>query len=136
MNTDNQINIAIGFLWASFIENINFDLWNLQISFDLLIYEADNARKHKLVFDSVSSFFFVNGEGDTRFNGHQWENAELSEIHYFKTPMDHIKHKSDKVGTPQFATEPNFYIEIWDTVLMIEAKAIVVDNIKYVVIED
>jgi hypothetical protein len=132
MSNYTEIAQAIAPLWASFIERIEFDILNLRMSLHLVAYESNTIEKHSMIFDGVSSFFFVNGEGESRFNTEQWENAELSEIHYFDPPQDSIKHTSNKAGTPQFMAEPRFYLEIWSSVLMIEAKVITVDGTSYV----
>jgi hypothetical protein len=123
---------AIGNLWASYIDNIDIDLPNMKISF-ALVFNLSNQYtiKHSLVFEGVSSFFFVNGEGDARLKLDRWENAELSEIYYFKKSRDHIFHKHDKNGTPQYVAHPNFHLEIWSTAFLIEAKNVIVDEIRY-----
>lgn len=132
MNKENRISKALDPLWASFIEKVDIDILNLRITFDLVLYFSDNAiQRHKLVFDNVSSYFFVNGEGDARYNTEKWDNAELSEIYYFERSQDHILHKNDKEGTPNYVSNPNFHLEIWGAAFMIEAKTITVDGIQY-----
>jgi hypothetical protein len=136
MNTQNRISDAVNSLWASFIEKIGFDICNLRIQFNLVFRRTEEIEKHELIFEGVSSFFFVNGEGDRRFNTSQWENAELSEIYYFEKPSDLIRHTNDKPNMPQYISEPNFYLEIWGAVFMIEAKAIILDGSRYITNRD
>ena len=84
-----------------------------------------------MIFEGVSAFFFANGAGDARFKTQSWERAELSEAHFYNTPPHHLKHLDDKKGRPSYEAHPNFYLEIWSTAFLIEAKGITIDETTY-----
>jgi hypothetical protein len=132
MSRQNEISDAINSLWAGYIEKIVFDICNFQIQLKIIIYKTDGPEEHVLIFEGVSSFFFANQVGDNRFNIDPWEKAELSEIYYFEKPCNLVEHNSDKPGTLQYFSEPNFYLEIWSSAFMIEAKAITLDGIRHI----
>lgn len=132
MNDANSVSSALNTMWASIIRRIEVDLPNHRIMLTLETQTAaGKIHEHRLVFEEVSSFFFANAEGERRFNLAAWESAELSEAYFFADPQDHILHKSDKPGTECYESDPNFYLEIWDSALMIEAGAISLDGQVY-----
>ncbi|MEN6293937.1 MAG: hypothetical protein ABFD07_18210 [Methanobacterium sp.] len=128
---NDDIDYIIGQFEASFIKKIDFDIFYRKISIDLVIYKGEIIEKHCIVFENVSAFFFENNTTERRFNVLPWENAMISEIHYFEKPEDRIIYHSDKPDFPEYIANVNYFIEIWSSLFLIEAKSIVVDGIKY-----
>jgi hypothetical protein len=115
-------------LWSGIITNFNFDLCAHTLSFDVTL-ERTGRRKHKVVFEGVSSFYFVSGLGERRFEMDKWDYAELSEIYYNASPTDKIAHTRT---TAEYVTQDqscaNFIIEIWSSTLFVEAESIKIDH--------
>ncbi len=131
MNPD-DIENALGNLWASFVENIAIDVCRSRITIDLAFYyTGKQPEKHQIVFEEVSAFFFVDEVTRRRSNVVPWENAELSEAHFFYPARDHIVHRNDKKGTHNYSSEPNFYLELWSAPFLIEAKCVNIDGTEY-----
>ena len=132
MKERSNIDNALRMVYAGYIEEFRVNLLQHQLFLTVAQDRTGHAPDyHQLVFDGVSSFFFIQGEGERRFNLLEWERAELSEVYYFHEPNDHIRYTTDKEGRPQYEAHPNFYLEIWTSPLLVEAKAIVLDGMRY-----
>jgi hypothetical protein len=127
-----NVETIIGDFWASLIEKINIDVCDHKIFLDLASYnDGKEWIKHQIIFEGVTAFFFVNGLNEKRFITQTWENAEISEFHYFENPEDQISYCSGKSGIPKYEANINFYIEIWSSLFLIEAKTIIIDGVRY-----
>jgi hypothetical protein len=132
MDERSNIDNALRRVYAGYIEEFRVNLLQHQLSLTVAQYRTGYAPDyHQLVFDGVSAFLFVEGEGEWRFNLVEWERAEISEVYYFHEPNDHVRYTQDKKGRPQYEAHPNFYLEIWSSPLLVEAKAIILDGIRY-----
>lgn len=129
--SNEQLDYELGKFWGSYINSFTVDFCTLELLLGLDIHQNNSTTRHTIVFQHVSAFFFVNGKGEKRLETGQWASAELSEIYYNKHPIDHVFHKHDKTGTPQYSADFNFYLEIWSTVLLIEAKTVIIDGVVY-----
>jgi hypothetical protein len=126
-----NINEVLGKFWGCYIIGINVDIKKLTLLFEINRYEKDGVSKHTIEFCQVSSFFFVNGQGEARLRTEGWENVELSEIYYNEKPKDHINHTHDKVGTPKYYADYNFSLELWSALFLVEAKSAIIDGTIY-----
>jgi hypothetical protein len=128
--TDFNLDLLFEKFNESLIENIIFDIFKHSLTINIKVFEN---QKHKLLFEGVSAFFFANDIKNRRFNITDWENAELSEIHYITTMDDLITYKNEIEGFPEYEASANFFIEIWNSIFLIEAKVINIDDEKYIV---
>jgi hypothetical protein len=118
-------------LWASIIRGLNIDLCKHCLSLDLAKYKTDDIDETvTLVFTGVSAFYFVNDSGQKRLITNDWEKAEISEMHYLNDGLDKVAYKNSKLNMPSVEANVNFYIEIWSSLLLIEAKAVEINGIK------
>jgi hypothetical protein len=132
MVDERSITSALNHFWASIIEKFEINPFLYQISIDLKIFSSESiSENHNVVFKGVSSFCFINDKGEERFKMPEWENTELSEIYFSNQPTDHITYQDEKIDTRHFSADPNFYLEMWSSVFLIEAKEIVIDSVHY-----
>jgi hypothetical protein len=130
-NTD--IDDVIGQFEAGYINKIDFDIFSHTISIDVDIFLNETDKEpHKLIFEGVSAFFFDNGAHERRFQLLPWEKAEISEIHYYKKSENRISFNSEKPDFPSYVANVNYYIEIWSSLFLIEAKAVLVDGKRFI----
>ncbi len=125
------ISDALATVYAGYIEDFQVNLFERQLSFSVVHHRGNDVTRQQLVFDRVSAFYFANGPEEWRFNFVAWERAEISEIYYFENPINHMECLSEKKGIPRYHADPNFYLEIWDCPLFIEAQAIILDGVRY-----
>jgi hypothetical protein len=128
---NNNLNQVLGSFEASYIQKLDVDLLNKKISLTVLRYNNENPENHAIVFRGVSAFYFSNGSGDLRFNTEPWELIELSGIGYYQPSRDHITCINDTPGTLPRNSDPNFNLDIWGTVFLIEAKEVVIDDVIF-----
>ncbi len=130
MNKD-DLQFALGNFESSYITSFNVDLFNKEIVLDIVIYEADKEINHQIAFQNVSAFYFSNGSGSRRFELKKWELIELSDIGFHRHPVDHIACTNDIPEVLSHNCDPNFRLEMWGAVLLIEAKEVIIDDKLY-----
>lgn len=126
-------------LTFSTIKKHDIDFLRNTISFELLSIEnAKESNRFTVVFDGVSSLFYVNDSGEDRFQfppfEKKWSRLELSDINYCeRTYRDQIRIVSDhnEEWAAQFNSEANFLIEMDNAVLLIEAQSIIINGEKF-----
>jgi hypothetical protein len=128
---NNDLQLVLGIFEASYIRNFRVDLFNKKIILDITVYEVNKEENHKIIFQDVSVFYFSNGSGEQRFNTEKWDLMELSDIGYYKPSKDHINYINDTHGTLPHTSNPNFNLDIWGTVFLIEAKEVIIDDKVY-----
>jgi hypothetical protein len=121
---------AINKLWAAKVIKYDFDINDMKISFELSIVEKDKEIIYELEFYDVKSFYYLNSSKTPR-SLIPWENIELTEIHYI-TEFDEIIYTSkNKKTITKISSNPNFYLELWSDVLLIEAGKIKIDGNEF-----
>ena len=133
--TEYSIENALKHFEASGLESINLDFQSSKLSINLSVSPLiDPVRHPQIIFEGVSAFFFCNGEGEQRFMTDKGNWIELVELLYYGRENNHqmhISYRFDKPGTAEYSATPNFYLEMWDGVFVIEAKEIIIDGVKY-----
>ena len=118
-------------LWASVIEGFSVDLCAHTISMDIRTKQDDNVE-YRVVFGGVSSFYFVGGESDERFNRPPWDYAELSEVYFYSQDVHRISHRfAQKPGFAQYGSSANFVLEMWSSCLFVEASSVVINDSRF-----
>jgi hypothetical protein len=129
MNDD--LKKAISYFEASVVQRFNIDLLAKKIILNVVINNDVKVENHEIIFQGVSAFYFSNGQGDSRFNLHTWESIEISDIGYYEQPKDHITCMHGELGTHLNNSDPNFNLDIWGTLFLIEAQEVKIDNVVY-----
>ena len=137
----NELTENLNSLWTGIIKRINFDLLKHSIVLELEIIENTKVFNYELIFEEVSSYFFLNNEGNNRIEIYPYEEGdylELTAIHYIKEGIGDIVIKSQQEEwTRNLYASANFVLEIWSSYLFIEAKSVLVNGKKfYVATED
>lgn len=120
-------------LWGTVITDVQVDLLNDNLTIQLEIHEDGRINFQTLKFIDVSAFYYVKDNLENRFNFYDREKVYYLEL----TTIDHVKNKnydfqikstSDTEWSEQYKTDANIVIEIWDSVIFIEARSIQVGN--------
>ncbi|MBO8156552.1 MAG: hypothetical protein H0Z32_08845 [Bacillaceae bacterium] len=122
-------------LWAGSIEDINFDFLRGLIKLKISVVENNNTYRYEILFQEVSAHYYLKNNGDSRFIFHEVEEGdylELSSIDYFESGVGKItiNSQSDE-WVDEYYSSANFVLEIWNSILFVEAKSITINGRKY-----
>ncbi|QHZ45959.1 YxiG family protein [Bacillus sp. NSP9.1] len=123
-------------MWAAVIEKYEFDMLKNSISFELKTIDNGLEAKHKMIFKGVSAWYFIEDSGEDRFNTidetEDQDYLELTSIDFYKNGIGQIKPSSiEEDWVNQYYSNANFALEIWDALLLVEAKSIIINGNKY-----
>ncbi|WIG43072.1 YxiG family protein [Bacillus toyonensis] len=125
----NSINIQsiLDDLWGATILETHIDLLNDNIKFILQVIDNGVIKDYKLVLIEVSSFYYVKDDEKRRFAFYDREKVdylELTTIYYEDPNLSEVKLslQNEKEWSSKYSTGVNIIIEIWDSILLVEAK--------------
>jgi len=126
MNSSN-IQSILDDLWGATILDTHMDLLNDSIKFTLQVIDNGVIKDFKLVFIEVSSFYYVKDDEKRRFAFYDREKVdylELTTIYYEDPNLSEVKLnlQNEKEWSSKYSTGVNIIIEIWDSILLVEAK--------------
>ncbi|MDP7992064.1 MULTISPECIES: YxiG family protein [Bacillus] len=126
MNSSN-IQSILDDLWGATILDTHIDLLNDSIKFTLQVIDNGVIKDFKLVFIEVSSFYYVKDDEKRRFAFYDREKVdylELTTIYYEDPNLSEVKLnlQNEKEWSSKYSTGVNIIIEIWDSILLVEAK--------------
>ncbi|MHB1685219.1 MAG: YxiG family protein [Bacilli bacterium] len=131
-----KVQAALDNLWAGVVNDYVFDILKRRVIFEVTVFDGDSEKCHRLEFNGVSSFYFVNADGEGRYNIPTLEEGdyvELTSIHYLEEGLGTISAKvtsQDWVGH-HFPSNPNLCIEVWSSWLLVEASNIRVNDLSF-----
>ncbi|PHC65751.1 hypothetical protein COF39_25125 [Bacillus toyonensis] len=114
-------------LWGATILETHIDLLNDNIKFTLQVIDNGVIKDYKLVLIEVSSFYYVKDDEKRRFAFYDREKVdylELTTIYYEDPNLSEVKLslQNEKEWSSKYSTGVNIIIEIWDSILLVEAK--------------
>lgn len=123
-------------LWGTVITDVQVNLLNDTLTIQLEIHEDGRINFQTLKFIDVSAFYYVKDNLENRFNFYDREKVYYLEL----TTIDHVENKksdfqikstSDKEWSAPYNTDANIVIEIWESVLFIEARRIQLGDLVF-----
>lgn len=128
---ESELQKKLNELWAGIIEYFQINILKNTISFSIEVIENGQKNKYNLIFNRVSSYYFVHDSGEQRYNildPEEGDYLELTSIDYYKDGLD-IKMKSlTEEWAKQYYSNANFVLEIWNSMLFIEAKSVAINE--------
>ncbi len=122
-------------LWANVVEQQSIDIFNHKIMFRTKLIENGSIMRYKVMFEGVSSFYFLENTGDDRFNSHEPEEddyLELTSIDYHPNGIGLISVQSKtEEWVQKYIANANFSLELWNAMLFIEAKKITINDLIF-----
>ncbi|MDR7073212.1 YxiG family protein [Fictibacillus barbaricus] len=119
-------------LWANVIDDMKIDVVSHSILFKTKAIDGEKITKYIVGFEEVSSFYFLEDSGENRYNliGRDQDNyLELTSIEFHPKGIGIISIDSKSENwVKQYVSNSNFSIEIWNSMLFIEAKRIVINE--------
>ncbi|MGG5255344.1 YxiG family protein [Neobacillus sp. SM06] len=131
MKVNKDIQKLLNNLWGATIESIDFQLISDKISLMLTINDNEIITKNKLEFCEISSYYYLKDTAEDRFNLEEIEKIdylELTSIDYYPEGIGMIKIIGEKEWIDQYYSNANFALEIWNSLLFIEAKVLILDK--------
>ena len=126
---ENIVN-ALNSIYGSVIKDINVNMFDKEISFDLTLVDSGIKTNHKLKFINCASFLWMEKPviNTDSYDFRNWDYYELSSI-----DLCTINTTSKNKWLKQYPMSYNVAIEIWETALLIQAEAIIIDEKQYLI---
>lgn len=122
-------------LWAGVIDFYEFDILNHAITFNVTVIENGKEEKYSIKFKGVSSYHFYEDSEEQRINPLEPDDGdylELTSIQFYENGLGDITTKSEtEKWAEQYYSNSNFVLEIWNSMLFIEASNIILNDIEY-----
>lgn len=134
MKTDNLVEV-LERIYSYQISSLEFDILRNRIEINAYITPNDIKKELQIIFMGVSSFYFVENIGENRFrliDPELNEYLELTSIGYYpkgigKTLVNLPKERWAEL----YYSNPNLALEIWSSMLLIEARNIIINGKEY-----
>ena len=124
-----QLYEEFGKIWASKINNFEINLLYRTIKLDLEIGGSD--KTYQVIFEGVSSYYYIVGNKKAAVDVQPGYYSELTEIYYSPGEQLVLQQNIAHINKPYHHSYPNFWLEIWESVLLIEAKAFIINGKRY-----
>ncbi len=122
-----NINFKLNQLYYSTIRNIDVHLISKKVSLDLCLTENGRTEAHTLQFVGCSSLLWVEKmDQSSTFDFTACNYYELTSVQLMKTATT-----SSHNWLKQYSMEYNVAVEIWEAVLLLNAKEVLVDNQRF-----
>jgi hypothetical protein len=116
------------------IETYHFDLIKRTIAFAGSLHLTEGNQPFTVSFEDVAAFYFVQDSGLGRFHQlelEEWDYIEFSLAHYEPAGMG--TNYLTTIHKSSFPSTPNFALEMWSTILFIEAGQVLINGTRYAV---
>jgi hypothetical protein len=130
-----EIQNRLNNLWSGILESYEFNILKHIIKFKITVIENEKKSKYLIIFNGVSSYHFYNNSKEERFNiieTDEEDYLELTSIQFYPNGIGNIRIKSSKERwIEQYYSNVNFVLEMWNSMLFIEANSIVLNDVEY-----
>lgn len=126
-----NINKLLEPLWGTIIEEFGINMKEHYIKLVIKSCENNIVTSFIVIFKDVTAYSWVNSsfeQGKDRSDIEQWTFMDLTSITY--TPNAKLNVEGSLLNKKIFA-KPNFLLEIWNTVLLIEANKLIINDNVY-----
>lgn len=130
-----EIQKKLNELWSSVIDYYEFNILKHIIIFNVTVIENGKKVKYSVTFKGVSAYHFYEDGGEQRLypvEPDDGDYSELTSIQYYKNGIGNIKTESQiEQWAEKYYSNANFVLEIWNSMLFIEASNIILDDVEY-----
>ena len=126
-----NLQMKLNELWAGIIENFEFNFLKHAITLKIKTIDNGIEKKYNVVFGEVASHFFLENKGQERLNLVLYDEGdylELTSIDYYEGGVGNIIVKSSHNWAEQYYSSANFILEIWNSMLFVEARVITING--------
>lgn len=125
-----DVNSAINSIYCSTINNIDFNVLEKEIKFDLTLTDNGNISHHTMQFKNVTAFMWLEKDKYTH------ESYDFSKCDYYELTsilLEKTLTNTNDEWLKQYSMEYNVVVEIWETALLINTTEVIIDNKKYLI---
>ena len=130
-----EIQDKLNELWAGVVDFYEIDILKHLIKFNITVLENGERTSYCILFKGVSSYHFYEDSQERRLNPiepDEGDYSELTSINFIKNGIGNIKiEASTDRWVEQYYSNANFVLEIWNSMLFIEAKYITINGVEY-----
>lgn len=138
----NTIDTVLNQLWGSKIESFNINMLEHVIYLKIIVNENSNSISYDVVIENVTGYCWVNDFYN--FNNEilvKWDTIDLTSIENKNGMEVKIKIKSDlsvfnQKNIISKCFRPNLLLEIWNSVLLIQAEKVKVNDQDYYLVKN
>ncbi|WP_139905467.1 YxiG family protein [Clostridium thermarum] len=126
-----NINKLLESLWGTIIEEFDINMKEHYIKLVIKSCENNIETSFIVIFKDVTAYSWVNSsfeQGKDRSDIEQWTFMDLTSITY--NPNAKLNVEGSLLNKKIFA-KPNFLLEIWNTMLLIEANKLIINDNVY-----
>ncbi|OOC58721.1 YxiG family protein [Paenibacillus ihbetae] len=120
-------------LWGCEITSYKFNLEDHSISLEIKRVFNNETTVFDVKLNEVCSFSWVNGMGDDRKKSYDWEYLDLVSFDTINDTKIHIMGDS---FLNQYSQAPNICLEIGNSVLLVEAKYLSINNERFELLDN
>ncbi len=116
--------------WAAEIVLLDVNITKKhRILIDTILHSSEGDQNNTIIFEEVVSFYFINNQREWRHNVGDIEYAEITEIYYLPEE-DNCGFEKILIenSTTDYSSFANFWIEMYSSVLVIEAKKLIING--------
>ncbi len=107
------------------------DLYNHKIFLKIKITENNETKTFNIILINVSSFSWINNQGEERKNINFWEFLELESVSISSSAKINI---SGDEWDNNFYSKPNLIFEIWNSAFYVETNEVIINEVSYTII--
>lgn len=122
---------AINAIYCSTINDIDFNVLNKEIKFDLALFDNGNKIHHTMRFTNVTAFLWIEKPKDSAL--YSYADCDYYELTSIDIRKFSINPENDWLT--QYPMEYNIAIEIWETALLINANEMSIDDRYFSIID-
>lgn len=122
---DNLSHVLDNF-WCSQLTIEKIDLCNKKIQMVIKTIENDITKTYNILLINVSTFYWMNNQGDNRKNINTWDFLELESVTVCSNVKMNIAGDDWDNG---FYAKPNLIFEIWNSALYVKAEEIINERV-------
>lgn len=122
----------MGRFWGCRIGEHSINLLRHNIELEI-IREDEEIETFQVILEDVVSFAWINNYGNNRGVVCDWDYLDL--VSFDTQEQTRIKIVGDEFAS-KYSGYPNICLEIWDSVLLVEAKKLRIDGEVFILIHD
>lgn len=121
-------------LWGSIILETKFNLIQDEITMDLKSIDHGETTYYKLRFCEVSAYYYAKNTVENRYEFYdedKVEYLEITTIDYENDIIVNLQVPDEKEWSQDYSSQFNVSLEIWNSILYIEARQVIINDKIY-----
>jgi hypothetical protein len=121
---DKLLRDKLDIFWGSVITDFYVDYSKHYVKLKIIRYVGGNEFHHEIMFSNLFSFAWIDEN-----NSVEWRYSELTSIHILEENDAEIRFDGERLNG--LVSRPKILIEIWNSVLLIQAGKMIIDGEEF-----